>query len=214
MNTDLHNYRESYEKGELLLENTNQDPMSQFATWFKEVEAAGGVKEPNAMTVATLGTDGFVKSRIVLLKEYDQEGFVFYTNYDSEKGQSISHHNQVGLSFFWPNLERQVIIKGIISKVSPERSSSYFNARPKGSQLGALVSDQSSVITDRSVLEEKMISLKAKYKNQEVPRPEHWGGYIIKPVSVEFWQGRPSRLHDRIQYRIEDNKWIKERLAP
>jgi len=214
MNRDLHDYRESYEKGALLIENTDQDPMVQFATWFKEVEAAGGVKEPNAMTIATLGKDGFVKSRIVLLKEYDQEGFVFYTNYNSEKGQSIDNHNQVGVSFFWPNLERQVIIKGIISKVASDRSDAYFNARPKGSQLGALVSDQSAVITDRSVLEEKMILLKAKYENDTVPRPKHWGGYIVKPVSIEFWQGRPSRLHDRIQYRLEDNKWIKERLAP
>ncbi len=214
MNRDLHNYRESYEKGELLLETTAQDPMVQFASWFKEVEDAGGVQEPNAMTVATLGTDGFVKSRIVLLKEYDQEGFVFYTNYNSEKGVSISHHNQVGISFFWPNLERQVIIKGIISKVTTDRSDTYFNARPKSSQLGALVSDQSTVIKDRSVLEEKMVSLKAKYEHKAVPRPSHWGGYIVKPVSIEFWQGRPSRLHDRIQYRLENNKWIKERLAP
>lgn len=214
MNRHLHDYRKSYEKGELLLGNTAQDPIDQFSAWFKEVEATGGISEPNAMTIGTLGLDGFVKSRIVLLKEYDQEGFVFYTNYNSEKGDSILHHSQIGISFFWPNLERQVIVKGIVSKVSAVRSDRYFNARPKASQLGALVSNQSSVIKDRSVLEEKMLSLQAEYKNKEVSRPGHWGGYIVNPVSIEFWQGRPSRLHDRIQYRMENGKWKKERLAP
>lgn len=214
MNRDLHDYRKSYEKGELLLENAALNPFDLFKIWFKEVEDAGGVVEPNAMTVATLGADGFPKARIVLLKEYDEKGFVFYTNYTSEKGQSIAQHPQVGVSFFWPNLERQVIIKGTIAKVPAARSDAYFNARPKDSQLGALVSNQSSVIADRSVLEENMISLQAKYKDKKIIRPDHWGGYLVTPVTIEFWQGRPSRLHDRIRYRVENNKWIKERLAP
>lgn len=214
MNRDLHDYRKSYNKGQLLLENAAAHPLDQFKTWFKEVEDAGGVAEPNAMTVATLGVDGFPKARIVLLKEYDEQGFVFYTNYSSEKGKSIAQYPKVGVSFFWPNLERQVIIKGAISKISAARSDAYFKARPKASQLGALVSNQSSVITDRDLLEEKMITLKAKYKNKNIQRPDHWGGYLVKPVTIEFWQGRPSRLHDRIQYRIENSRWIKERLAP
>ena len=213
MNRDLHDYRKTYEKGELLLENSAASPMDQFKAWFKEVEDAGGVAEPNAMTVATLGTDGFPKSRIVLLKELDAEGFVFYTNYTSEKGESIANHPKVGISFFWPNLERQVIIKGDIEKVTTERSDTYFNARPKDSQLGAWVSDQSSVIAGREVLEDKMKALKATYEHKDIPRPEHWGGYIVKPISIEFWQGRPSRLHDRIRYRLEKDQWIKERLA-
>lgn len=214
MNRDLHNYRQSYEAGVLDIAHTEANPMNQFAHWFKEVETAGGVKEPNAMSLATLGADGFPKARIVLLKEYNHEGFVFFTNYQSEKGQSIAQHPQVGLSFFWPNLERQVIIKGRIQKVPDEQSDAYFKSRPKGSQLGALVSDQSSVIEDRSVMEEKMNELAAQFENKTIERPNHWGGYLVSPTMIEFWQGRPSRLHDRIRYRLEENKWIKERLAP
>ena len=214
MNRDLHDFRQTYAKGELLIEHMSDHPMQQFTAWYQEIEKDGGVKEPNAMTLATLGDDGFPKSRIVLLKEYDQEGFVFYTNYESEKGLSMATHSQVGISFFWASMERQVIIKGNVSKITAERSDIYFNARPKDSQLGALVSDQSRVIENREVLEDKMSALKAKYESQDISRPSHWGGYIVAPVSVEFWQGRPSRLHDRVRYRMEDQKWIKERLAP
>lgn len=214
MNRDLHDYRKTYEKGKLSLEDSASSPFKQFTTWFEEVENAGGVAEPNAMTLATLGTDGFPKARIVLLKEYDQNGFVFYTNYKSEKGKSISNHPKVGLSFFWPNLERQVIIKGDIQKVTYERSTNYFKSRPKESQLGAIVSDQSTPISDRKVLESKLESLKEKYKNKEIDRPSHWGGYIVKPESIEFWQGRPSRLHDRILYTRKHQDWKKQRLAP
>ena len=214
MNRDLHDFRQTYAKGVLLIEDMSDHPMEQFTTWFKEIEQDGGVKEPNAMTLATLGDDGFPKSRIVLLKEYDQEGFVFYTNYESEKGRSIAEYPRVGISFFWPSMERQVIIKGNVSKVPAERSDRYFNARPKDSQLGDLVSDQSRVIEGREVLEEKMSALKAKYDSEVITRPSHWGGYLVQPISIEFWQGRPSRLHDRIRYRMEDSSWVKERLAP
>ncbi len=214
MNRDLHAFRQNYEKGALLIADISDDPIAQFATWYKEIEEDGGVKEPNAMTLATLGEDGFPKSRIVLLKEYDQEGFVFYTNYESEKGMSMAKHPQVGLSFFWPSMERQVVIKGNVRKVSSERSDHYFNARPKDSQLGALVSNQSTVIESRQVIEDRMTTLKAKYANEDITRPSHWGGYLVTPVSVEFWQGRPSRLHDRIRYRWDGKQWMKERLAP
>jgi len=214
MNGDLHSYRQSYEMGELLLTTTDENPLKQFAQWFREVEEVGGVNEPNAMTLATLGDDGFPKSRIVLLKAYNADGFVFYTNYESEKGLSMKKHPQVGLSFFWPNLERQVIIKGNVEKVSAEQSDAYFNSRPGDSQLGAHVSEQSSVIEDRSFLEQRLTALKAKFSNGTIPRPKHWGGYSVKPVSIEFWQGRKSRLHDRIRYTLEGNIWNKERLAP
>lgn len=213
MKRDLHSYRDSYEKGELLLDNTAVSPFEQFSKWFQETEAEGSTKEPNAMTLATLGKDSFPKARIVLLKAFSQEGFVFYTNYESEKGQSIANHPQVGLSFFWPALERQVIIKGSISKLDAAQSDTYFNSRPRESQLGALVSNQSEVTT-RETLENTMASLKAKYASGDIPRPKHWGGYVVAPVSVEFWQGRPNRLHDRICYELQEGKWIKNRLAP
>lgn len=215
MNRDLSNYRETYDKGDLLLKNCALNPIEQFSIWFKEVENAGGVREPNAMMLTTLGADGFPKGRIVLLKEFNQDGFIFYTNYTSEKGVSIANYPKVGLSFFWPNLERQVLVKGTITKVSPEKSDSYFNSRPKASQLGALVSPQSTPIKDRSILEEKLESLQEEYKDTEVKRPYNWGGYIVKPAYIEFWQGRPSRLHDRILYTKEaDVDWKKQRLAP
>jgi len=213
MNRDLHNYRDSYEKGELLLENTAENPFEQFSIWFKDAEEENTIKEANAMTLATLGQDGFPKSRVVLLKAFSKEGFVFYTNYKSEKGKSITAHPKVGISFFWPALERQVIIKGDVTKLEEQLSDAYFNSRPKGSQLGTIVSNQSSV-TSREALETKMSLLNEEYKEKEIIRPEHWGGYVVTPVSIEFWQGRPSRLHDRICYELEETTWVKNRLAP
>ena len=213
---NLYSYRKSYEKGELSKQYMDSNPMQQFRTWFYEVQDRGGVDEVNAMTVSTISEDGFPKSRVVLLKKYDEYGFYFYTNYDSEKGRAISINNKVSLSFFWPNMERQVLINGIAEKTSTEDSANYFHSRPKGSQLGAIVSPQSSVIDSRELLEQNLQSLEKEYENKEIPKPDNWGGFLIKPVSIEFWQGRANRLHDRIKYTWNDEleDWIIERLAP
>ncbi len=213
--SDLSNYRKSYEKSELLESMIDENPMMQFQKWFYETEEFGGVEEVNAMTVSTIGLDGFPKSRIVLLKKYDEYGFTFVTNYDSEKGKALLQNPQVCLSFFWPSVERQVIIKGIAEKQSEAYSEGYFHSRPKGSQIGTVVSLQSTVIPNREFLDEKLKSLEAEYKNIEVPKPENWGGVLVKPISIEFWQGRANRLHDRIRYTLfEWGDWKIERLAP
>ncbi|PVW13792.1 pyridoxamine 5'-phosphate oxidase [Marixanthomonas spongiae] len=214
MGTNLHEYRKSYEKDELIKKNIDENPIQQFQKWFFEVKEFGGVDEVNAMTVSTFGEDGFPRGRVVLLKKYDENGFYFYTNYNSEKGMSIAHHNKVCLSFFWPNMERQVIIKGMAEKTSEEDSTNYFHSRPYGSQLGALVSHQSSEIKNREALEKKLEELEKKYKGKEVPKPKSWGGYLVKPVEIEFWQGRPNRLHDRIQYSLLGVDWKIKRLQP
>ncbi|MBC5864079.1 pyridoxamine 5'-phosphate oxidase [Flavobacterium turcicum] len=212
---DLSNYRKSYDKNELLESTIPTNPMELFDLWFREVEDAGGEFEVNAMTVATIGKDGFPKSRVVLLKQVTQEGFVFYTNYNSDKGQAIISNPQVCLSFFWPNLERQVIIKGTAIKTSPEVSDAYFNSRPLGSRLGAIVSNQSDIIPGRSFLEDALQELEKEMIDKEVKRPEHWGGFIVSPVEIEFWQGRPNRLHDRIRFEsTQTGKWETSRLAP
>ncbi|NEV93292.1 pyridoxamine 5'-phosphate oxidase [Psychroflexus sp. YR1-1] len=214
MEDKLHDYRKSYEKASLIRENLDENPIQQFRTWFYDVERFGGVDEANAMTISTIGEDGFPKSRIVLLKSYDENGFVFYTNYESEKGQALQNQPQTCLSFFWPNTERQVIIKGLAEKVPENVSDQYFASRPKGSQLGALVSNQSSVIKNRQVLEDELKALEKKYADKEVPRPENWGGFLVRPESIEFWQGRPNRLHDRFLYTKSEYDWNIDRLAP
>ena len=212
---DLSDYRKSYEKSALLETSIPEDPINLFHQWFHEVEDFGGIEEVNAMTVSTIGLDGFPKSRVVLLKKYSEEGFIFYTNYNSEKGKAITNNPNVCLSFFWHSMERQVIIKGIAEKTPTNISDGYFESRPDGSKLGAIVSNQSEVIPSRASLEEKLKQLEFDYQGKEIIRPEFWGGFLIKPVEVEFWQGRPNRLHDRIRYQLQpDYSWKTDRLSP
>lgn len=213
--SDLSNYRKSYEKSELIESLIPEDPINLFHKWFHEVEDFGGVDEVNAMTVSTIGLDGFPKSRVVLLKKYNEEGFTFFTNYNSEKGRAIINNPNVCLSFFWTSLERQVIIKGIAEKTSEIVSDNYFDSRPDGSKLGALASAQSEVIPNRAFLENQLKNLEQKFEGKSIPRPNHWGGFIVKPIEVEFWQGRPNRLHDRIVYKLSENyDWNTSRLSP
>jgi pyridoxamine 5'-phosphate oxidase len=212
---DLSNYRKSYDKSELLEDSIPEDPINLFNKWFHEVEDFGGLEEVNAMTVATIGMDGFPKSRVVLLKKYTFEGFIFYTNYNSEKGKAIANNPNICLSFFWNTLERQVIIKGIAEKTLTNISDGYFESRPEGSKLGAIVSNQSEIITSRKELEDKLKELEIDFQGKEIPRPDYWGGFLVKPIEVEFWQGRPNRLHDRIRYQLQpDFSWKIDRLSP
>lgn len=211
---DLSNYRRSYEKSELIENDLPEDPIKLFQKWFHEVDF-GSTEEVNAMTVSTFGLDGYPKSRVVLLKRFTYEGFVFYTNYDSEKGKAIAHNPNVCLSFFWHSFERQVIIKGRVEKIAPNLSDGYFESRPDGSKLGAIVSHQSEVIASREVLEQRLHQLEKDFEGKEISRPDYWGGYIVKPVEIEFWQGRPNRLHDRIRYQLQDDfSWKIDRLSP
>ena len=215
MEKDLSNFRQIYSLDELLEKDILRNPMEQFQKWFFEAQNSDTEREANAMSVATLGKDGFPKTRVVLLKKYTHEGFIFYSNYLSEKGKAIEENPHICLSFFWAGLERQVIIKGIAEKLAENLSDGYFESRPRGSQLGAIVSEQSSIIPSRKYLQEKLSLLEKKYENQDIPRPAFWGGYLVRPISIEFWQGRPNRLHDRIRYSLTDTyDWKIERLSP
>ncbi|CAM1339626.1 pyridoxamine 5'-phosphate oxidase [Tenacibaculum aestuarii] len=212
---DLSDYRKSYEKKELLESNCPENPIELFRDWFFVADESELVDEANAMTIASIGLDGFPKSRVVLLKKYTWEGFIFYTNYNSEKGKAILNNNHVCLSFFWSGLEQQIIIKGTAEKLAKNLSDGYFESRPDGSKLGAWASEQSNVVTSREELDQRLVSFEKQFENQEIPRPKHWGGFLVKPVSIEFWQGRPNRMHDRIRYTLQkDFSWKLERLAP
>ena len=215
MNNDLGNYRKSYDKGSLFESGISDNPLELFQKWFSEVDQHFPQDETNAMTLSTLGLDGFPKGRVVLLKKYMQQGFIFYTNYESEKGKSIIAHPKVSLSFHWAGAERQVIIKGKAEKIAVDVSDGYFESRPRGSQLGAHASQQSTVVPNRQTLENQLKTLEEKFKNKSIPRPEFWGGFIVKPIEIEFWQGRANRLHDRIRYQLQsDLNWKIERLSP
>ena len=211
---DLSDYRKSYDKSELLENTIPDDAIQLFHKWFYEAEEQEN-GEVNAMTISSIGLDGFPKSRVVLLKKFNEEGFIFYTNYNSEKGKAILQHPNVCISFFWPILQRQVIIKGIAEKTASQVSDAYFDSRPEGSKLGAIVSNQSEIIPSRAFLDEKLKNLETKVSGSEIKRPENWGGFLVKPVEVEFWQGRANRLHDRIRYKLEaDFSWKIDRLSP
>lgn len=215
MEKDLSDWRLVYSLGTLLEKDLRENPMEQFQQWFLQAQQSDTVEEANAMSVATIGLDGFPKTRVVLLKKFTDEGLIFYTNYDSEKGKAILAHPKICLSFFWPALERQIIIKGTAEKLLANLSDGYFQSRPRGSQLGAIVSDQSQVIPSREYLEEKLASLEKEMEGKPLERPENWGGFLVRPYSIEFWQGRPNRLHDRIRYTLqEDYDWKIERLSP
>ena len=215
MDRNVADLRQNYTYGGLLEEDIKADPIHQFSIWFQDATEAD-LLEPNAMTLATADADGKPSARIVLLKDYSDRGFVFYTNYESNKSQQLAANPQAALVFFWDKLERQVRIEGKVAKISPTESDDYFHSRPLGSQIGAWVSDQSRVINDREVLETKQRKLEQQYQNSEqIPRPEHWGGWRVIPQTIEFWQGRPSRLHDRLVYNLQsDGTWQISRLAP
>ena len=194
-------------------ENINKNPFKQFEIWFEEAKKIG-LKDPNAMNVASATKSGIPSSRMVLLKAYSEEGFIFYTNYTSRKSGEILKNPIVALNFFWDALERQIRIEGEIKKVEKEVSDAYFNSRSRLSQLGAHASNQSQIIENYEELTDKLNSFDEKYKDTDIPRPDHWGGFIVIPSSIEFWQGHDGRLHDRLKFEKENDNWVMKRLSP
>ncbi|MEM1324781.1 MAG: pyridoxamine 5'-phosphate oxidase [Bacteroidota bacterium] len=215
MSTNIQDLREDYQQSHLLLADVNPCPVEQFNVWFEQAVAAN-IKEPNAMTLATANQSGRPSARIVLLKGVTENSFVFYTNYDSGKGRDLAQNPYAALVFNWLELEKQIRIEGEVRKLDRDASEAYFQSRPKGSQIGAWASPQSRIIPDRSVLEDKAKALKEEYLHEEqLPCPPHWGGFEVIPDRIEFWQGRSSRLHDRIAYALQvDGSWRIDRLAP
>lgn len=214
MNLSVADLRQNYSRCGLSETDVDPNPFKQFGIWFQQAVNAQ-LLEPNAMTLATATPNGQPFARMVLLKDFDERGFVFYTNYQSNKGKQLTDNPHAALVFWWAALERQVRIEGKIEKIASQESDAYFHSRPRESQLGAWVSDQSQIITNRDLLEQKLEELKAQYTDREIPRPSHWGGFRVIPTNIEFWQGRPSRLHDRLRYRLsQEGSWLIERLSP
>lgn len=213
LNKQVADLRKDYRLASLDEQDVSPDPLEQFDRWWKDA-ITSEVDEANAMTLATSTPDGYPSARIVLLKSFDADGFVFFTNYESRKGQEMAVNPQVSLLFFWRELERQIRIDGVVSKVPAVISDEYYNSRPAGSRLSAIVSPQSRVVPHRSFLEEQVKILAEQYVLKEPERPEYWGGYVVKPVKIEFWQGRSNRLHDRLRYSQEGSTWKIDRLAP
>ncbi len=213
MNPDITNIRKDYKLKTLLEIDVLKDPFEQFSLWWNEA-VASEIEEVNAMTLATCTKAGMPSARIVLLKGFSIEGFMFFTNYNSQKGHELLANPQAALVFFWKELERQIRITGMVEKVSEEVSEEYFATRPVASQIGAWSSPQSSVISGRQTIEDNVNAYKKEFKDKPMTKPPHWGGYAVKPQKIEFWQGRRSRLHDRILYSFKNNEWITERLAP
>ncbi|MBT6169898.1 MAG: pyridoxamine 5'-phosphate oxidase [Flavobacteriaceae bacterium] len=212
MSKDLSRYRKEYLKGVLIEEDLPENPIKLFSDWFINADSKSNEIEPNAMSLSAIDLNGVPITRVVLLKKFSNDGFVFCTNYSSTKGKSITKNPNVCMSFFWSSIEQQVIINGMASKVSEADSDNYFNSRPIGSRLGAIISNQSEIIPSREYLENKL--KKNNQENNSVKRPKNWGGYIVDPTSIEFWQGRENRLHDRILYKKENNIWNYVRLSP
>jgi len=206
--------RINYSKGIIDPKIIDKNPYDVFFKWIKEAINSNLIEEPNAMNVSTIEDDGYPRSRIVLLKDLSNNGLTFFTNYNSNKGKSINKNNKVCVSFFWPPLERQVIIKGKAKRISNDLSKKYFYSRPRESQIAALISPQSKIIPNRNFLNKSIKSVGEKYKGKKIPMPDHWGGFIIKPFEIEFWQGRPDRLHDRILFKLFNGRWKSNRLAP
>lgn len=210
----LADLRKEYSMASLDVSNVQQDPIDQFEKWFQEAQQSA-IPEPNAMTLATVNAQGRPTSRIVLLKGIENRKFVFYTNYQSVKGRELEQNPACAVTFFWPELERQVRMEGVASRVDEKTSEIYFQSRPRGSQVGAWSSPQSTILENRKILEERVEQIEKKFAGLDVlPKPHQWGGYAIDPLVIEFWQGRPSRLHDRIQYNKVDDAWKIYRLAP
>ena len=214
MSKSISDIRKDYRLQSLSEDNVAPDPVNQFTTWWNDV-LVSEISEPNAMTLATASSDGLPSARIVLLKGFDANGFVFFTNYNSFKGLQLQENPRACLVFFWKELERQVRVMGIIETLSSRENDEYFNSRPEGSRISAIASPQSQVVENREWLESKTEKLSEELSGKTIPRPDHWGGYRVRPAIIEYWQGRSNRLHDRLQYTLmEDGSWKIERLAP